>query len=135
MELSNLNIYLLIIGIAILTYIPRSLPIIYLSKKDLPQWLKDWMKFIPSGIFAALILPDILIQDGSLNVGFTNIKLIASILVLIIAIKKKSLGLSIAVGVSAITILTFYNIITDKKRWRTNYSSPSFLIFKVFNSN
>lgn len=106
MELSNLNIYLLIIGIAILTYIPRSLPIIYLSKKDLPQWLKDWMKFIPSGIFAALILPDILIQDGSLNVSFTNIKLIASILVLIIAMKRKSLGLSIAVGVSAITILT-----------------------------
>jgi branched-subunit amino acid transport protein len=107
MELSNLNIYLLIIGIAILTYIPRSLPIIYLSKKELPEWLKDWMKFIPSGIFAALILPDIIIQDGSLNLGFTNIKLIASILVLIIAIKKKSLGLSIAVGVSAITLLTF----------------------------
>lgn len=107
MELSNLNIYLLIIGIAILTYIPRSLPIIYLSKKDLPKGLKDWMKFIPSGIFAALILPDILIQDGSLNIGFTNIKLIASILVLIIAMKKKSLGLSIAIGVSAITILTY----------------------------
>lgn len=107
MELSNLNIYLLIIGIAIFTYIPRSLPIIYLSKKEIPQWLKDWMKFIPSGIFAALILPDILIQDGSLNLGFTNIKLIASILVLIIAIKKKSLGLSIAVGVSVITLLTF----------------------------
>ena len=107
MDLSNLNIYLLIIGIAIFTYIPRSLPIIYLSKKDIPNWLKDWMKFIPSGIFAALILPSILIQDGSLNVGFTNINLIASILVLIIAIKKKSLGLSIAVGVSAISILTF----------------------------
>ena len=107
MELSNLNIYILIIGIAIFTYIPRSLPIIYLSKKDLPNWLTDWMKFIPSGVFAALIFPSILIQDGSLNVGFTNINLIASILVLIIAIKKKSLGLSIAVGVSAITILTF----------------------------
>jgi len=107
MELNNLNIYLLIIGIAFFTYIPRSLPIIYLSKRDLPQGLKDWMKFIPSGIFAALILPNILIQDGSLNIGFTNIKLIASILVLIIALKKKSLGLSIAVGVTAITILNF----------------------------
>ena len=65
------------------------------------------MKFIPSGVFAALILPNILIQDGSLNIGITNIKLIASILVLIIALKKKSLGLSIAVGVTAITILNF----------------------------
>lgn len=107
MELSNLNIYLLILGVAIFTYIPRSLPIIYLSKKDLPQWLIDWMKFIPSGIFAALILPDILIQDGSLNIGLTNIKLISATLVIIVAMKKKSLGLSIAVGVSAIAILTF----------------------------
>lgn len=107
MELSNFNIYILIIGLAILTYIPRSLPIIYLSKKDIPKWLKDWMKFIPSGVFAALILPNILIQDGSLNIGFTNIKLVASILVLIISFKKKSLGLSIVVGVTAITILNF----------------------------
>ncbi|PRR83852.1 AzlD domain-containing protein [Clostridium vincentii] len=107
MELSNLNIYLLIIGIAIVTYIPRCLPILYLSKKDLPNWLKDWMKFIPSGVFAALILPSVLIQDGRLNLGFTNINLITSILVVIIAVKKKSLGLSIAVGVFSITLLTF----------------------------
>ncbi|MGG7176426.1 AzlD domain-containing protein [Clostridium paraputrificum] len=105
MEINELNVYLLILGIAIFTYIPRSFPIIYLSKKELPTWLKEWMKFIPAAIFAALICPDIFTNAGKLDISFTNIKLISSIVVLIVAFKKKSLGLSIAVGASTIFLL------------------------------
>lgn len=105
MEINNLNVYLLILGISIFTYIPRSFPIIYLSKRDLPTWLKEWMKFIPAAIFAALICPDIFTNNGRLDVSFNNIKLLSSIVVLIVALKKKSLGLSILVGGITITLL------------------------------
>lgn len=106
MEINTLNVYLLILGIAILTYIPRSFPIVYLSDKELPKWLVEWMKFIPAGIFAALICPGIFTNNGALDLSFSNIELIASILVFIVALKKKSLGLSIVVGVITITLLT-----------------------------
>lgn len=97
--------YLLIFGIAIFTYIPRSVPILYLANKEIPSWLKEWMKFIPAGIFAALICPDIFTNGGALDISFTNIKLISSVLVLLVSLKKKSLGLSIVVGVCTIFIL------------------------------
>lgn len=103
----TLKIYIMIIGIAIFTYIPRSFPLLYLSNKELPTWLKEWMKFIPAGIFAALIFPDIFTNGASLDISFSNIKLISSIAVLIVALKKKSLGLSIAVGVAVISLLEF----------------------------
>ena len=107
MEMTTLNIYLLIIGVAIFTYIPRSFPIMYLSKKELPKWLIEWMKFIPAGIFAALICPDIFTNNGALDISFYNIKLISAAIVLLVAIKKKSLGLSIATGVVTITLLNY----------------------------
>lgn len=102
---STLDVYILIIGIAVLTYIPRALPIVYLSKKKLPTWLIEWMKFIPAGIFAALISPGIFTKGGSLDISFSNIELISSAIVLIVSLKKKSLGLSIFAGVSSIFIL------------------------------
>lgn len=105
MVTSSLSVYILIIGIAIFTYIPRTFPIVYLSKKELPTWLKEWMKFIPAGIFAALICPDIFTNSGALDISLTNIKLISALLVLAVAIWKKSLGLSIFVGVTSLFLL------------------------------
>lgn len=107
MEITTLNVYLLIFGTAICTYIPRALPMVYLAGKELPEWLKDWMKFIPVGIFAALICPDIFTNNKEIYISINNVKLIASIVVLLISLKKKSLGISILVGVVTITILNF----------------------------
>nr|WP_279323715.1 AzlD domain-containing protein [Clostridium paraputrificum] len=104
-EINTVNVLLLILGISVFTYIPRSLPMVYLSGKELPKWLTEWMKFIPAGIFAALICPGIFTDNGRLNLSFSNIELMASIIVLLISLKKKSLGLSIVVGVVTITIL------------------------------
>lgn len=105
MNINILTFLILLIGVSSLTYLIRLLPIMYLSKKELPTWLTEWMKFIPAGIFAALIAPDIFTNNGSLSISFTNIKLVSAILVLIIAIKKKSLGLSIFTGVTCIYLL------------------------------
>lgn len=105
MEINTVNVLLLILGIAIFTYLPRSIPMVYLSGRELPNWLTEWMKFIPAGIFAALICPGIFTENNALDISFSNIELIASIFVLLISIKKKSLGLSIVVGVVTITLL------------------------------
>ena len=77
MEVNTINVILLILGISVFTYIPRSLPMVYLSGKELPNWLIEWMKFIPAGIFAALICPGIFTDNGSLNLSFSNIELMA----------------------------------------------------------
>lgn len=107
MEINNLNVILLIIGEAIVTFIPRCIPILYLTSKEIPKQLKDWMKFIPAGVFAALIVPDILTNNQCLNINFSNTKLIAAIIVFIVASRKQSLALSIIVGVSSLFLLSF----------------------------
>lgn len=108
MEINSFNIYLLIFLISITTYIPRSFPITYLANKDLPTWFKEWMKFIPASIFAALICPGLFTHDKGIYLSIDNIELIAAIIVLLISLKKKSLGLSIIVGVVSLYILSLF---------------------------
>lgn len=107
MEINPFNIYLLIFLIAITTYIPRSFPITYLANKELPTWFKEWMKFIPASIFAAMICPGLFTFNKSLDINLDNLELIAGVIVLLVSLKKKSLGLSIAVGVGTLYLLTF----------------------------
>ncbi|WP_245592968.1 AzlD domain-containing protein [Carnobacterium funditum] len=52
----KLNPWMLIFGMAVVTYIPRMLPMLVLSKRTIPEKLAKWMSFIPVSIFSALIL-------------------------------------------------------------------------------
>lgn len=95
----------LIIGMAVVTYIPRFLPLLLLSKKEISPSLNQWMSFIPASIFAALVASDVFFWENAFNMNpLDNIKLLPSILVSLIALKTKSLLWSMSAGVGAITV-------------------------------
>lgn len=99
----SFNILVLILGIGMVTYISRALPIIALSNKKLNKNIEIWMKYVPPAIFAALILPDIFTYNNSLD--FVNPKILSSVIVFFIAYKTRSLSLSIIFGVISISLL------------------------------
>ncbi|MCC0651072.1 MULTISPECIES: AzlD domain-containing protein [unclassified Clostridioides] len=103
--MNNNYIIIVILGMAIVTYIPRILPMIIFSKNDMPESIKDIMKFIPIAILSSLIAKDIFFNGDNLYLSFTNPKIISSIIVLLVAYKFKSIAVSIAVG--AISIFLF----------------------------
>ncbi|WP_423190017.1 AzlD domain-containing protein [Alkalibacterium sp. f15] len=97
--------WVLILGMAIVTYIPRFLPILLLSKKEISPSFSRWMSYIPVSIFASLVASDIFFWEDSFSLQpFTNIKLIPSVLVLIVAYKTKSLLWSMLTGVLSMTL-------------------------------
>lgn len=97
---------ILIIGMAVVTFIPRFFPLLLLSKKEISPSFSRWMSFIPVSIFAALVASDIFFWEGSFSLQpVKNIKLLPSILVLIVAYKTKSLLWSMVTGVFSMTLL------------------------------
>ncbi|OJF93080.1 AzlD domain-containing protein [Alkalibacterium sp. 20] len=97
--------WVLILGMAIVTYIPRFLPILLLSRKEISPSFSRWMSYIPVSIFASLVASDIFFWEGSFSLQpLTNIKLIPSVLVLIVAYKTKSLLWSMLAGVLSMTL-------------------------------
>lgn len=58
----------LIAGMAVVTYLPRLLPALFLDRFRFPTWFEKWLKCIPYAALGALIFPGILLvkQDQPL---------------------------------------------------------------------
>ena len=100
------DIVIIILGSALVTYLPRYLPILLFKDVELPLWFQKWMGYLPISIFAALIATDIFFWEENLNLNILeNAKLLPSVVTIFIAYKTKSMIYSIVAGVLSIAIL------------------------------
>jgi branched-subunit amino acid transport protein len=53
----------IILGMAIVTYLPRLLPAIFLDLFKFPDWFQKWLENIPYAALGALIFPGVLLVD------------------------------------------------------------------------
>jgi branched-subunit amino acid transport protein len=59
------NLIYLVFAMALVTYIPRMLPMVLLQNVHLPIYVKQFMKLIPYAALGALIFPGILTSTGA----------------------------------------------------------------------
>ncbi|MCK1995032.1 AzlD domain-containing protein [Peribacillus muralis] len=95
----SLGVFLVIVGAAIVTFIPRVLPLMILSRIELPEWGLRWLNYVPISVMAALIGQEILIHDGKFPSITDNVHLLAAIPTFLIAIKTRSLLATVLSGV------------------------------------
>ncbi|NLM10230.1 MAG: AzlD domain-containing protein [Clostridiaceae bacterium] len=99
------QIVFIILGMSIVTYLPRVLPIIVLSKTEAPEWFMRWLKYIPVAVLSALLVPEILVSENVVNLSLTNKNLLAAIPCFLIAYKTKNLFITVITGIIAMLIL------------------------------
>ena len=75
----NIDLLLCILGMTLVTLIPRVMPVTLLAGRELPPLLTRWLSFVPVSVLAALVAPDLLLADGKLNITGDNLFLIATI--------------------------------------------------------
>jgi branched-subunit amino acid transport protein len=98
------DILIMIIGMAVVTYIPRMVPFLLFKGKELPPFLQGVLKNVPYAVLGALIFPKILlIQEGDIWFGITGA---------LAAFLFAFLGANVIVVVlGAIAVLSIYSII------------------------
>ncbi len=89
---------LLIIGMGLVTYIPRWFPLFFLSQRKLPQWFIEWLDLIPVAILSALIFSDLFVIGDPRHLEVFQPKSIIAIPTFLFALKTKSLGGTVIVG-------------------------------------
>ncbi len=84
----------------------RVVPVFALGGRDLPGWLSQALAFIPPAAFAALIANDLL-SPGMFDAGVwpAAIPLVATLIVIVVALKTKSLVWCIIAGVGSYGLL------------------------------
>jgi branched-subunit amino acid transport protein len=58
-----MTIWLTILGMALVTALVRVVPLLAL-RGEMAPWLRRWLGFVPPAVFAALILPPLLLRDA-----------------------------------------------------------------------
>ena len=96
----------MILGMMLVTYIPRVVPVALLSKIKIPDYMISILKFVGPAILASLLAPAIFITDGSLNLSFNNNFLMAALPTFITAYLSKSIFITVFAGMFFLYIIT-----------------------------
>ena len=89
---------LVVIGMALVTYLPRMLPFAIFRREIKSRYIKSFLQYVPYAVLGALTFPDIIYSTGAPVTA-----LCGTIVALVLAYKEKSLVV-VALG----AILTVY---------------------------
>lgn len=91
--------YLLLFGgMGLVTYLPRAMPLLYLAHRKMPQGLIDWLSLIPVAILSALLAPPLFTESATRSLDLGRLELLVAVPTLVFALKTRSLGGTVLVG-------------------------------------
>ena len=99
------KIYVIILGLWLVNYLPRVVPMVVLSKLRIPEPVILWLSFVPAAVLAAIIVPSVLMPDKQLFLSLKNTYLLSAVPALATAIKTRSLVCTLIVGMAAMAML------------------------------
>lgn len=107
MDISNQFIWLLL-GVSVVTIIPRVLPMMLVSRFGMPESFSRFLRHVPIAVMTALLVQAILIEDESMIPFGQNLNVVAFIPTLIAAIWTKSLLVTVVTGILSMMILQLW---------------------------
>lgn len=91
-----------ILGMAVVTYLPRMLPILFLSGKNLRPIITSWLRLVPPAVLAAMLLPSLILKDETLDLSHDNLFFWAALVAFPVAWKFNSLFTTVIVGMGLV---------------------------------
>lgn len=92
------NELILIIGMMLVTFLPRYIPMLIVGRVELPERLFRALRYVPVAVLTAILIPEAFVRDGNIELGLHNAYLYASIISALIAWRFKNLLLTIGGG-------------------------------------
>ncbi|MFO7172492.1 MAG: AzlD domain-containing protein [Bacillota bacterium] len=99
------QVLLVIGGMALVTALPRILPLVLLSRFALPHWLMRWLAYIPVAVLAALLARELFVPEGRLLGLANNLGLWATLPTLAVALLTRNLMATVLTGIAAMALL------------------------------
>lgn len=95
----------LVLACALVTALPRVLPLVVLSRLELPGWALDWLRYVPISVLAALAAIEVLMPGGRPWFSLDNPALPAIAAAFLLAATTRSLLTTVLAGVAVFWML------------------------------
>ncbi|MFC7062672.1 AzlD domain-containing protein [Halobacillus seohaensis] len=93
----------MIIGMSIVTVVPRFLPAFIVDKVNFPKWIDRWLNAIPYAALGALIFPGILnVKPEAPQIG-----VIAGLVAILLAWLNFNIIIVVIGGIASVFLMTF----------------------------
>ena len=100
-----MNLWLIIIGMGVITYAIRLSMIIMSGQIQLSDNLQRALRYVPPAVLSAIILPEMVQPGGTLDLSLGNERLLAGLLAILVAWFTRNMIWTVAVGMIALWIL------------------------------
>ena len=100
----NPYIIALILGMAIVTYIPRALPAVLIDKMNFSPKVEKFLSLIPYTAMAALIFPGVL----SVHAGHISVGIVGAVVAAVLAWRKFPIAVIVIGAIAADMVLYLF---------------------------
>lgn len=102
------TIFLTILGMMAVTYLPRALPLLALARRTLPDPVIRWLGFIPVAVLSAMLVPSLIVADKGLDFSTDNIFLWAALPTFLVCWKTGSFVGAVVTGMGCVALGRFF---------------------------
>ncbi|MGP1677489.1 MAG: AzlD domain-containing protein [Burkholderiales bacterium] len=99
--------WLLILGLALTSFIPRASFILLFARWPVPAPVQRALRYVPAAVFSAILVPALVLTDGSLHLALDNPRLLAGALAGVIAWRTRNTLVTIVTGMLALHLFSY----------------------------
>lgn len=100
-----MNLWLIVLAMGLVTFGTRLVPIVLLGRIEIPVVVQRALRFVPSAVLTAIIVPELLYHNNQVDVSLTNVRLLAGLIAIAVAWRTKNALITIGVGMIALWVL------------------------------
>lgn len=94
-----MSIWMLILGMALLTFVPRYIPFALAGRIQLPPLMVMALDYVPIAVLTTIIVQVALVRDGAVSFSPDNHYLVAAVAATVTALISRNMFLTIGVGI------------------------------------
>lgn len=105
-----LQLWLTLVLIGLITFAYRFAFIFALERLRLPDWIEQVLRFVPVAALTAIIVPELLVRHGLVQVTWQNERLVAGVVAVLIAWYTQNVLLTIVLGMLCLYALQWLGV-------------------------
>ena len=103
----NPAIWFIMLSLGLLTFLTRLSFIALHNRWTPPELFRRALHYVPVAVLTAIIVPELLMRDGSVALSPLNPRLVAGVLAIFVAWRTKNTALTILIGMAAFWVVQF----------------------------
>jgi branched chain amino acid efflux pump len=102
------NIWVVMLLGGLITFGMRFSLIYLFGRFEVPETIRRALHYVPPAVLSAIVFPELLMPDGTLNLSLDNTRLLAGLIAILVAWSSKNTLITIIAGMLALFLLKLF---------------------------